>query len=104
MAVELKPGTRLRSVTSDAEVIVVKAPAGPVDLRSGGHPLAALDDEAPSALAPEPGFDGELLIGKRYTDETGELEILCTKAGAASLSVGDEVLTLKDAKPLPSSD
>jgi hypothetical protein len=51
-----------------------------------------------------PGFDGGVLIGKRYTDGSGDLELLCTKAGSSSLSVGDELLVLKDAKPLPSSD
>ncbi len=104
MGVELKPGARLRSATCDAEVVVVKAPAGEVDLRCGGHPLLSLDEDRPAGLVAETDADGGLLIGKRYTDATGELEILCTKAGTSSLTLGDEVLALKDAKPLPSSD
>lgn len=104
MGVELKPGTRLRSSVCEAEVVVVKAPAGEVDLRCGGHPLVPVGEDAPGGLAVEPGFDGGLLIGKRYTDEAGELELLCSKAGTSSLSVGDQVLGQKDAKPLPSSD
>jgi hypothetical protein len=32
------------------------------------------------------------------------LEILVTKAGVGSLSIGDELLEVKAAKPLPSSD
>jgi hypothetical protein len=36
-------------------------------------------------------------------EDTG-LEVLCTKAGDGGLSVGDQVLPVKDAKPLPSSD
>jgi hypothetical protein len=104
VGVELKAGSRFRSATGEAEVIVVRAPAGDVDLRIGGHPAVPLDDEAPSGLAVEAGFEGDLLIGKRYTDATGDLELLCTKAGSGSLSLGDDVLTLKDAKPLPSSD
>ena len=43
-------------------------------------------------------------IGKRYGDEDLGIELLCTKAGEGSLSIGDERLHLKDAKPLPSSD
>ena len=35
-------------------------------------------------------------------DET--LEILCTKAGDGSLGVDGELLSLKEAKPLPASD
>lgn len=104
MGVELKAGARLRSSVCDAEVVAVKAPAGEIDLRCGGQPMVAVGDERPEGLSAEPGFDGGLLIGKRYTDASGELELLCTKAGTSSLSVGDELLELKDAKPLPSSD
>jgi hypothetical protein len=85
-------------------VVVVKAPAGEVDLRCGGHPMVLAGEDGPSGLGAETGLDGGLLIGKRYTDESGDLEILCTKAGSSTLSVGDAVLDLKDAKPLPSSD
>ncbi len=101
---ELTPGTRLRSSVCEAEVVVVKAPGGGVDVRCGGHPMVAVDGERPEGLAAEAGFDGGLLIGKRYVDASGDLELLCTKAGTSSLSVGDEVMDLKDAKPLPSSD
>jgi hypothetical protein len=44
------------------------------------------------------------LLGKRYVDADGHLEVLCTKAGSGTLSVGDAPLALKEAKPLPSSD
>ncbi len=104
MAVELKPGARFRSAVGGTEVVVIKAPAGAVDLQCGGHPVVPLGDEPPAGLAAEPGFDGDTLIGKRYTDGTDELELLCSKGGTASLSVGGELLVLKDAKPLPSSD
>lgn len=104
MGVELKAGARLRSAVCDAEVVAVKAPPGEVDLRCGGHPMLPVADDRPEGLVAAPGFDGGLAIGKRYTDESGDLELLCTKAGTSSLSVGDELLGLKDAKPLPSSD
>ena len=43
-------------------------------------------------------------MGKRYgSDELG-IELLCTKPGAGALSLGDELIGLKEAKPLPSSD
>jgi hypothetical protein len=104
VAVELKPGARYRSAVGETEVVVVKAPAGAVDLRCGGHPMVLIGDPPPAGLPAEPGFDGGTLIGKRYTDEKGELELLCSKGGTASLSVGAELLVLKGAKPLPSSD
>ena len=37
-------------------------------------------------------------------DEGGSLELLCTKPGEGSLALGDQLLSLKEAKPLPSSD
>lgn len=104
MAVELKPGTRLRSAACEAEVVVVKAPGGEADLRCGGHPMVPLGEDGPQGLAAEGGAGEGVLLGKRYTDEAGTIELLCTKAGTSSLSIGDEPLGLKDAKPLPSSD
>jgi len=100
---ELKPGTRLRSATDSTEVIVVRAPSEPVDLRCGGHPMLALDEEAPSVDI-ESGFDEGTQLGKRYEDEGSGIEILCTKPGPASLSLGADLLHIKGAKPLPSSD
>lgn len=104
MGIEVQPGKRYRSVVCDAELVVVKAPGGEVDLRSGGHPVVPVDDDRPEGVNVESGFEGELLVGKRYTDEDGTIEVLVTKAGASALSIGDVVLARKDAKPLPSSD
>jgi len=42
-------------------------------------------------------------MGKRYVDDGGA-EVLVTKAGAGTLSVGETALSLKEAKPLPASD
>jgi hypothetical protein len=104
-AMQIKPGARFRSAACDLEVVVVKAPAGEdLDLRAGGHPMVGIDDEKPEARPPESGFDSGTLLGKRYTDAAGSLEVLCTKAGQSSLSIGDKLLELKEAKPLPSSD
>lgn len=102
---ELQAGARLRSTTCSTEVIVVRAGAGDVDLRCGGEPMVSFD-VAPPAGSPTPsgGSGGGSLLGKRYVDAGGSLEILCTKAGSGSLSVGEAPLTLKEAKPLPSSD
>jgi hypothetical protein len=100
---ELKPGTRLRSATDSTEVIVVRAPSEPVDLRCGGHPMVALDADATGASI-EGGFDEGTQLGKRYEDDDSGIEILCTKPGPASLSIGDDALHIKGAKPLPSSD
>jgi hypothetical protein len=41
-------------------------------------------------------------MGKRYVDENGA-ELLVTKPGAGSLSVGQTALQLKEVKPLSAS-
>ena len=104
MITEIKPGARFRSAVCDAEVIVIKAPAAQIDLRAGGYPMLAAGADKPDGEAPKSGFDAGTLMGKRYTDEAGTIELLCTKGGASSLSIGEVVLNVKDAKPLPSSD
>lgn len=44
------------------------------------------------------------LLGKRYVNEAGDLELLCTKPGDGSLASNGVTLMLKEAKALPSSD
>ncbi len=100
---QLKAGTRLRSATDACEVVVVKAPADAVDLRCGGHPLLPVDAEV-TAQSIEAGFDQGTQLGKRYSDDELGLEVLCTKPGEGSISVGETILEVKGAKPLPASD
>jgi hypothetical protein len=104
VGLEIKPGERLRSAAGDTEVIVVKAPTGDVDLRCGGHPMMPIGEARREGLAAQSGFDKGTLLGKRYTDDAGSVELHCTKAGSCSLSIGDTPVDVKDAKPLPSSD
>jgi hypothetical protein len=103
MPVELRPGAKLRSAVCSTEVIVVKAPTAPVDLECGGTPMVAATTEVPGGAVDPARAEGTLL-GKRYVHEVAGLEVLCTKPGDGSLSVGGALLPQKDAKPLPSSD
>ena len=64
-------------------------------------PVADARDE--SASPADPHTNGTQM-GKRYVTAGEELEVLCNKPGDGSLSLGDEPLELKGAKPLPSSD
>jgi hypothetical protein len=98
-----KAGLRLASVVCDTEVIVIKAPKEDLDLRCGGQPMVELDAAARSGTPVAP-FDGGTLIGKRYAAADPAVEVLCTKAGAGSLSIGEVALPAKEATPLPSSD
>jgi hypothetical protein len=102
--VAVKPGARLRSTTCGVEVIVVRASADELDLACGGRPMVAYDAESSTDLTPISGLDGGTLVGKRYVDGAGSVELLATKGGSGSLAIGGEVLQPKEAKALPASD
>jgi hypothetical protein len=101
--VQLKPGTRLKSAVCTTEVIVVRAPKDDVDLRCGGQPMAPMGPGGPAGSV-DPTHASGTLLGKRYAAEDPGLELLCTKGGEGSLSLGEDAILQKDAKPLPSSD
>lgn len=100
---ELKPGARLKSAVCTTEAIVVKAPAGNVEVTCGGWPMVDAK-ETPDKKEPKGGLDSGSALGKRYVNADESLEILCTKAGSGTIGLGDEPLGLKEAKPLPASD
>jgi hypothetical protein len=104
MAVVPKAGSRLRSVTCETEVVVVRGAGDEIDLRCGGQAMVPIEEAAGSVGAPVAPFDEGTIVGKRYVSEDESLELLCTKPGAGSLSLGDVALSVKGAKPLPSSD
>jgi hypothetical protein len=99
----IKNGTRLQSQVCDTQVIVVRSADSLDDLRAGGVPMVALDAEKSSDATIDPAFSDGNVMGKRYVDENGA-EVLVTKAGAGTLSIGATALNLKEAKPLPASD
>ena len=103
MLIQLKAGIRLRSTTDSCEIVVIRAPAQPIDLRCGGHVFRPIDTEV-AQQTPASGFDQGSQIGKRYCDEDLGLELLCTRAGEGSISVGETLLAVKGPKALPASD
>jgi hypothetical protein len=99
----MKPstGTRLGSTACATEVIVVRAPSDEVALTCGRLPM----EPVPAETTGDVGDDGPgSVVGKRYVHPDTGMELLCTKAGAGQLRVGDQELELKAAKRLPSSD
>jgi hypothetical protein len=99
----IENGTRLQSQVCDTQVIVVRSADSLDDLRAGGVPMVPIGTDASGDATLDPEFSGGTVMGKRYVDETGA-EVLVTKAGAGTLSVGTTALNLKEAKPLPASD
>jgi hypothetical protein len=96
----MKPGTKLKSIVCDTEVMVIRG--GDAVVECGGSAMAEERPAERGAVKPE--FSGGTKIGKRYVDAAGTVELLCVKAGQGSLSLGGVALVLKEAKPLPSSD
>ena len=101
---KLVPGDRLRGRADSTEVIVIRPADDDVDLRCGGHPMHELGAESDESRSIDPAYGGGTQLGKRYIHEASGLEVLCTKAGDGSLSVGADLLELKGTKALPSSD
>ena len=100
--VELKPGARFQSTVCATEVIVVKG-AGEADLTCGGAPMVAAG-VADKRGEPAGDAAGGTLLGKRYTDADGNVELLATKAGDGSLALRGSPLEVAQAKTLPASD
>ncbi len=101
-ALSLRPGDQLASTVCTTRVVVIRVPADAQPLiECGGSPMVT---GAPAGK-PSPGApDAGTLIGKRYVDAAGSVELLCTSSGAGTLTCGGEPMTIKLAKPLPASD
>jgi hypothetical protein len=99
----IKNGTRLQSQVCDTQVIVVRSAESLDDLRAGGAPLVPVGSDVDAGLSIDESLAEGNLMGKRYVDETGA-EVLVTKAGKGTLSIGSTPLAIKEAKPLPASD
>ena len=101
---ELKAGTRMKSAVCATQVMVIAAARPDVALTCGGAPMIGMAAEPAAGAAIDAEHAAGTLLGKRYVNEAGDLEVLCTKPGDGSLAVDGEPLVLKEAKALPSSD
>jgi hypothetical protein len=66
--------------------------------------MLPLDVPRAEVFAVPVGLDTGTLLGKRYADAAGTVEVLCTKAGRGTLSWAGETLVQRSARPLPASD
>lgn len=99
---QLKTGARLKSSVCDGEIMVVKAPAGPVELTCGGAPMVETAPAARGTIHPDHAVG--IRIGKRYITGDGELEVLCVKAGDGGIAANGQLLLQKDTRQLPKTD
>jgi hypothetical protein len=101
----LTVGTRLRSRVCETEIMVVRPPATDLVLHCGGAPMATFDEEMTPTDVPTPHWDGGSRLGKRYTSVRDDsLEVLVTREGKGTLGDGEGPLSVRESKPLPSSD
>ena len=100
---DLKPGLRLSSQACDTEFVVIKG-GGDHAIECGGAPAVPVGDPAAHQGGLNEDLAGGTLLGKRYVDAAGSVEVLCTKPGDGALALDGEPLEVKSAKPLPSSD
>ncbi|MGH8517838.1 MAG: hypothetical protein ACREUE_10295, partial [Panacagrimonas sp.] len=70
----LKAGSRFKSAVCDAQVMVIKAPAGEFALACGGADMVAPTTAAGVGGTLDPALSGETLIGKRYVNADETLE------------------------------
>ena len=96
----MKPGTRLKSLACETEVMVIRCSDGAIEC--GGAAMIGTGQGEVVPLVPE--YSNGTLMGKRYVDADNQYELLCVKPGKGSLSVDGIALVTKDAKPLPASD
>jgi hypothetical protein len=94
-------GTRLQSQVCDTHIIVVKSAPSLDDLRCGGAPMVPLGAQRSGTI--DTTLAAGTTMGKRYTDDAGG-EVLVTKPGTGSLSIGAIPMHIKDVKQLPASD
>lgn len=99
----VKNGARLQSQVCETQVIVVRSGIGSDGLRCGGSPLVPIGDASSQGLVVDSRFSAGTVTGKRYVDEAGT-EVLVTKTGIGTLSIGEVPLQIKESKPLPASD
>lgn len=101
---DLKPGSRWKSAVCDGEFVVVRPPKSPASLECGGHQVIAHADARAGDLVLSDAHGGGSGAGKRYADPETGLEVLCSKAGAGSLSIDGRPIGAAESKKLPASD
>jgi hypothetical protein len=99
---QLKVGQTLESAVDATAFVVVRCPDEDLTVTCGGRAMAPRGEVAEKFPAKTTG-EGTLL-GKRYTVEGVQIELLCVQAGQHPVAVDGTPVTVKSAKPLPASD
>jgi hypothetical protein len=99
----LRPGEQLAAEGTTVRVIVIRAPADArPSITCGGRPMTPVT--TPPSGARAEADPGGPVLGKRYVDAAGAVELLCTSPGPGELGCDGAPMTLKAANALPASD
>ena len=101
---QYKPGARLRSAVCTTEAVIIAASDSAMTISCGGALMLHEGEDAGTDLTLDSSVGEVTQLGKRYTNDAGDVELLCVKPGEGALSIDGVALVLKGAKPLPSSD
>jgi hypothetical protein len=100
-AMKLRVGQTLRSVVDNTALVVVRCQDQELTVACGGREMSA--EQAPGRVEADANGGG-VQLGKRYTTDTIEVELLCIQAGDHQVTVDGTPVVQKSAKPLPASD
>jgi uncharacterized NAD-dependent epimerase/dehydratase family protein len=99
---QLKVGQTLESAVDATALVVVRCPDKDLTVTCGGHPMVPRGEVTERVAADTTGTG--TLLGKRYTLNGVDVELLCVQAGRHPVAVDGTEVTVKAAKPLPASD
>ncbi|MFT4265272.1 MAG: hypothetical protein QM572_17955 [Nocardioides sp.] len=100
---KLAVGQSLVSSVDSTTVIVTRAGDEEVSLACGGVEMVTVGADPVEGVA-DPHLQAGALLGKRYVDGAGTVEVLVTKGGSGTLTLDGESMGILGAKPLPASD
>jgi hypothetical protein len=100
---KLQVGQTLHSAVDSTALIVIRGCDLDLTVTCGGEAMAP-QGEGAGPLPASAAMGGGALIGKRYTVDGLEIELLCVKGGEYAVAIDGTELVQKGARPLPASD
>ena len=101
---DLKTGSRLRSAACTTEVMVISVPGEEFEVSCGGVQMIGVAQTPAGGLSVLPDAAEGTKLGKRYINDGGALELLCTNSGDGALATNMVMVQHNEAKNQPSSD
>ncbi|WP_106402637.1 hypothetical protein [Actinocorallia populi] len=99
---KLRAGQTLRSTVDATALVVVRAPQDDLAVTCGGLEMA--EEQVAEKVPAQTEAGAGVLLGKRYTVEGVDVELLCVQGGEYAVAVDGTDVEQKSAKPLPASD